>query len=61
MPVAQDGDAVRHLEDLGQAVADQNDGHALVPQAANDAKEFVCFLRRERGRRFVHEQHAGIE
>src|SRR5262249_45092439 len=59
--VAQDGDAIGDLEDLLHAVRDEEDGHALLTQVGDDAKEAVHLVRREGGGRLIHDEDAYVE
>ena len=59
--VAKDGDPVGDLEDLLQAVADEEDGDALVAQVLDQAEELGDLVRRQRRRRLVHDEDADVE
>ena len=54
--VADDGDDVGELADLLEPVADVEDGHAAVAQAADGGEEAVDLVGRECGGRLVHDQ-----
>jgi hypothetical protein len=54
--IAQDGDAVRELEDLVESVADVDDGDPLRAEAAHEREESLDLLVRERGRGLVQSQ-----
>lgn len=51
----------RDLEDLLQAVRDEQDGGALFAQGAHDAEEASHLAAGEGGRRLVHDEDAGVE
>ena len=55
LAVAQHGHVVADLEDFIQAVGDIDDCDALLLQIGDDLKKTAHLLRRERGRRFIHD------
>lgn len=57
--VAQDGEAVGHLVDLVEAVADVDDGVAAVAQGVQDVEEPGAVGGGEAGGRFVEDDEAG--
>ena len=59
--VAHDRDAVGLLEDLLQAMGDEEDGHALDLSSAMMREELGHLVGRERGRGLVHDEHARVE
>jgi hypothetical protein len=59
--VAHDGDAVAEAEDLVEAVGDEEDAAAGVPQAAGDGEQPLHLDTAECRRGLVHDQHAGVE
>ena len=60
-PVAEHRDAVGDLEHLVEAVADEQHGHALVPQLAHLPEQALDLVGRQRGRGLVHDQHPDVE
>ncbi len=59
--VPQGGDPPADLEDLLQAVRDEQDGGALFAQGAYDTEEAGDLAAGQRGGRLVHDQDAGVE
>ena len=59
--VAEDRDPVRDGEHLLQAVADEQDGDALVPQLADLPEQALDLVGRQRSRGLVHDQHPDVE
>lgn len=57
--VAQDGEAVGHLVDLVEAVADVDDAVAAVAQGVQDVEEPGAVRGGEAGGRFVEDDEAG--
>ena len=60
-PVAEHRHLVGDLEHLFDAVADEEDRDALVAQVADQLEELGDLVRRERGGRLVHDEHADVE
>jgi len=58
--VAQDGDAVAEVDDLVEAVADEDRGQAAVAQRLDDLQQTGRLLARERRGRLVEDQHARL-
>ena len=56
--VAQDGHPVGEAQDLAQAVADVDDGHALVAQAADEREQALDLLVGQRRGGLVEGQDA---
>jgi len=56
---SQDGDAVGDPEHLVQLVTDEDDGHALSGQGAQDCKELLRLLRGQHRGRLVEDEHIG--
>ncbi|MFO1541064.1 MAG: ATP-binding cassette domain-containing protein, partial [Chloroflexota bacterium] len=54
-------DPVAHVEDVREAVADEEDAHPAALQLLDEAEENADRLCRQGGRRLVHEQQAGLE
>ena len=61
LAVAHHGDGVAEGEDLVEAVGDEDQGAALVAQAAGDREQPVDLDAAERRGRLVHDQQAGVE
>ena len=59
--VAHHGDRVAEREDLVEAVRDEDQGAALVAQAAGDGEQPLDLDAAEGGGRLVHDQQAGVE
>ena len=59
--VAEDRRPVAQLEDLVEAVADEQHRDAAVAQAADDREQAVDLVRRQRGGRLVEDQDAGLD
>ncbi len=59
--VAQDGGAVAELEDLAQPVRDEDHGHALLAQPADDPEERLDLVVGERARRLVEDENARVD
>ncbi|MCY1382997.1 hypothetical protein D9M69_710790 [compost metagenome] len=59
--VAKHGVAIGDAEDLVELVADEQDGLAVRLQPFDQRIEFVNFLVRERRRRLVHDDDAGVD
>ncbi len=59
--VAHDGDAVAEIEDLVEAVRDEQDAGAPVAQRPRNREQAVDLDAAECGRRFVHDEDFGIE
>ena len=57
---AHDDDAVADLEDVGHAVADQHDRHALLLQALDQAEHLLDLPHRDRGGRLVHQHEPRV-
>ena len=55
-----DDDAVGDGEDVGHAVADQDDGDALVAQQADQVEHLGHLAHRDGGRRLVHQHDLGV-
>ena len=60
-PVAQHGDAVGYTIDLLHPMADEHHGDVLRAQVVDDAEQPLDFAARQRRRRLVHDQHAGVD
>ena len=60
LAVAQHGDAARNLQHFGEAMADEDDRHALGRERSHDVEQPVGLGLGERGRRLVHENDFGI-
>ena len=61
LAVTHHGDGIGEGEDFLQPVRDVKDGNALVTQTAGDAEEALHLVVRQRGRGFVHDQHADVQ
>src|SRR5260370_9239757 len=61
LAVAQHGGPLTQVEDLLEAVADEEDGQAAVAQRADDREEALDLVQRERRGRLVHNQNARIQ
>ncbi len=61
MAVPQDREPIGDGEDLVQSVGDEDRGHALLAQAADETEERLYFVIRERARRLVEDQDARID
>ena len=59
--VAQHGDAVGDAVDLLHAVADEHHRHAARLRSATTREQPLDLALRQRRRRLVHDQHAGVE
>ena len=59
--LAQHDDAVADGEDVGQAVADEDDRDALRGQRADELEHVLDLAHRERRRRLVHDDELGVE
>ena len=59
--VAEHGDAIGDAEHLVETVADEQHGDAAPTQLADLVEQPVDLVRRQRRRRFVHDQHSGVE
>ena len=59
--VPHDGDPVAQVEDLVEAVRNEEDAGSLVPEAAGDGEQALHFNTAQGGRRLVHHQHFGVE
>ncbi len=59
-PAPHDADVVGRFHDLAQLVGDQDDGLALVPEAAKDAEQMVRLGRGQDARGFVQDQDVGL-
>ncbi len=57
---AQDHDAVAQGQDLGQLVGDEDQAHAALGQAPQDAEQLLDLGRGEHGRGLVQDQDAGV-
>ena len=57
---AQHDDAVAQGQDLGQLVGDEDQAHAALGQAAQDAEQLLDLGRGEHGRGLVQDQDAGV-
>src|SRR5437764_8059273 len=55
----EDGDIVREFQHLAQFMGDEDNGFALLYQAAQDAEEFKGFLWSQHARWLVHDQNVG--
>ena len=60
-PVAEDGRAVAQLEDLVEAVADEQDRDAAVAQPADDAEQPLDLVGGQRRGRLVEDQDARLD
>ena len=61
LTVAHDGDGVAQVEDLVEAVGDEDQGAALVAQAAGDGEEAVHLDTGQGGGGLVHDEQRGVE
>ena len=57
---AEHDDAVGDGEDVGHAVADQDDGDALVAQPADEVEDLGDLAHRDRRGRLVHQHDLGL-
>ena len=60
-PVAHDGDAVGHPEDLVEPVRDVEDGDPLAREAPDDPEELVYLLLGQRRRGLVHDDDLRVD
>src|SRR3984885_5517250 len=61
LTLAQDDDAVADREHVGQAVADQNDGDAILLESADEVEHMLDFPHGERSGWLVHDDGLGVE
>ena len=59
--LAQHDHAIADVQDVGEAVADQQDRHAARAQARDEVEQPADLLRRQRRGRLVEQQHARAE
>ena len=59
--VAEDRRPVAQLEDLVEAVADEQHRHAAIAQPAHDREQPLDLVGGERRGRFVEDEHAGLD
>src|SRR5574337_926678 len=60
-PLPQDDDPVADREHVGQAVADQDDGDAVLLQGANEVEHVLALANRKCCGRLVHDDELGVE
>ena len=60
LAAAHHDDAVGDLHDLAQLVRDKDDGLARARVLVDEVHQDVGLLRRQHGRRFVHDQQLGV-
>ena len=58
--LTQDGNPIRHPQNLFQLVRDKDDRGALLPQPRHDGKETFDLLGRENSSRLVENQNVGV-
>ena len=61
LAVAQHASPLAQVEDLLQAMADEEHAQPSIAQRADDRKEAFDLVQRQRRRRFVHDQNARVE
>ena len=61
LAVAEHRRPVAKLEDFIEAMADEQDGDAARARLADDREQPIDLVRRQRRRRFVQDQDAGVD
>ena len=59
--VAQRNHAVGDSDEFVEAVRDENNAHALRLEILDHPHEATRFRKRQTGRRFIHDHHAGVQ